>query len=213
MGNTPLTTTCLQPPVANEKVRLPWALTQAERFESEDCPFCSLRRSHCAWLRTEIKRFNSEVASIETTIPPRFIPDLERRLQELPLPESAYTGGVDDIRGSACPRCTDHRREVRRLQKEARALDSQCKARIEFHRRFARRIEALLIDKRQVEAQLFFGQQNSRGSKQAQSLDGQLCAITKVNQSDGDAFLSGGLDSPDDTLSESALALDRHAWQ
>jgi len=169
---------CTQPTNAQDEIRLPWALTQAERFESEDCPFCSLRKSHVAWLRQEIKRLTSEVASLETTIPPKFLPDLEKRLEDFPLPESAYTGGVDDIRGNSCPLCPEQRREVRRMQREARELDAQCKARIEFHRRFARRIEALLIEKRRIEAQLFFA-----GEKDA-TYDGHFCAITKVNQTD-----------------------------
>lgn len=173
-------TVCTQPANAQEEIRLPWALAQAERFESEDCPFCSLRKSHVAWLRTEIKRLTSEVASLETTIPPKFMPDLEKRLEDFPLPESAYTGGVDDIRGNACPLCHDHRREVRRMQREARELDAQCKARIEFHQRFARRIEALLIEKRRIEAQIFFAQPGAHD----RAYDGHYCAITKVNQTD-----------------------------
>mmetsp|Transcript_111196 Transcript_111196/g.313812 ORF Transcript_111196/g.313812 Transcript_111196/m.313812 type:complete len:229 (-) Transcript_111196:79-765(-) len=169
-----------------EELRLPWALAQAERFESEDCPFCALRRSHCTWLRTEIKRLTSEVACLETTIPPKFFPELERRLQESPLPDSMYTGGVDDVRGTACPRCIEQRTEVKALQGEARSLDAQCKARIEFHRSFARRIESLLIEKRRVEARLFFGGQQTEG---AESMDGKFCAITKVNQIDEDVIL------------------------
>lgn len=179
-------TTCTQPPISQEEYRLPWALAQADRFESEDCPFCALRNSHCTWLRTEIKRLKSEVASLETTIPPKFLPDLEKRLEEYPLPDSTYTGGVDDIHGLACPRCTEHRREVQQLQQEARTLDAQCKARIKFHCRFARRIEALLIEKRRIEAQLFF-KHNGPGSGNDCGLGGHFCAITKVNQSDEDA--------------------------
>eukprot|EP00443_Scrippsiella_acuminata_P079324 CAMPEP_0115460604 /NCGR_PEP_ID=MMETSP0271-20121206/46871_1 /TAXON_ID=71861 /ORGANISM="Scrippsiella trochoidea, Strain CCMP3099" /LENGTH=202 /DNA_ID=CAMNT_0002887319 /DNA_START=27 /DNA_END=632 /DNA_ORIENTATION=+ len=176
--------TCTQPPTSQEEYRLPWALAQAERFESEDCPFCALRRSHCAWLRTEIKRLTSEVASLQTTIPPKFFPDLERRLEEVPLPDSAYTGGVDDVRGSACEKCSEQRREVRQLQREARTLDAQCKARIDFHRRFARRIEALLIEKRRIEAQLFFSRRQGGDDKE---VDGHFCAITRVNEPDEDA--------------------------
>lgn len=203
MGAGTSAAACTQPVTSQEEYRLPWALSQAERFESEDCPFCALRRSHCAWLRTEIKRLTSEVASLETTIPPKFYPELEKRLEEFPLPDSAYTGGVDDIRGTSCPRCTEHRKEVRKLQREARALDAQCKARIEFHRCFARRIEALLIDKRRIEAQLMFGQ-NGGPVGTAGAMDGHLCSITKVNQPDDDVVLSsmaqtmpGGLFRPE----------------
>merc|ERR1719486_264202 len=99
------------------------------------------------------------------------MPDLLKRLEELPLPESSYTGGVDDIRGSACPQCTECRREVRRLQAKARLLDGQCKARIEFHRGFARRIEALLIEKRRIEAQLFFKASGGRSGSKDCALD------------------------------------------
>lgn len=175
---------CTQPTTSKEEYRLPWAVTQAEQFEVEDCPFCSLRRSHCAWLRTEIKRLSSEVASLQTTIPSKFVPDLRRRLQE-PLPFSTYTGGVDDVQGQACTKCEDKREEVQTLQNEARSLDVQCKARIDFHERFARHIEALLIEKRHIEAQLFFNRR--RGDDDSQELDGQFCAITRVNEPDEDA--------------------------
>mmetsp|Transcript_69521 Transcript_69521/g.153740 ORF Transcript_69521/g.153740 Transcript_69521/m.153740 type:complete len:240 (-) Transcript_69521:184-903(-) len=193
MGAASTTTTCTEPPISQEEYRFrqPFALAQAESFESEDCPFCALRRSHSSWLRTEINRLNSEVRCLETTIPPKFIPELEKRLEELPLPDSAYTGGVDEIRGSSCPLCDHHRREVRKLQREARALDSHCKARIEFHRRFSLRIEDLLIEKRQIEAQLFFGKKQGGGvgPDGESALDGHFCAITKVNQPDEDAAL------------------------
>lgn len=178
-----LESACSAPASKEEELRLPWALAQAERFESDECPFCALRQSNCSWLRTEIKRLTSEVASLETTIPPKFIPELEQRLKDEPLPDSLYTGGVDEVRGSACPRCPEQRKEVYQLQGEARYLDAQCKARIEFHRHFARRIEALLIEKRRVEAKLFFGQQDGAAK------DGQFCAITKVNQSDEDILM------------------------
>lgn len=36
-------------------------LFSKDKFEYEDCPFCRLRRSHCTWLKTEIKRLKSEV--------------------------------------------------------------------------------------------------------------------------------------------------------
>jgi len=174
---------CSQPStLQEEEYRLPWALTQAERFESDDCPFCALRRSHCAWLRTEIKRLSSEVATLQTTIPPRLFPDLDRRLEERPLPDSAYTGGVDEVKGSACPKCAEIRGQVCHLQLEARSLDSQCKARIDFHRSFALRIEALLMEKRRIEAQLFFSRR--QGKHADREVDGHFCAITRVNASD-----------------------------
>mmetsp|Transcript_26919 Transcript_26919/g.57055 ORF Transcript_26919/g.57055 Transcript_26919/m.57055 type:complete len:240 (-) Transcript_26919:41-760(-) len=199
MGAASTTTTCTEPPISQEEYRFrqPFALAQAESFESEDCPFCALRRSHSSWLRTEINRLNSEVRCLETTIPPKFIPELEKRLEELPLPDSAYTGGVDEIRGSSCPLCDHHRREVRKLQREARALDSHCKARIEFHRRFSLRIEDLLIEKRQIEAQLFFGKKQGGGvgPDGESALDGHFCAITKINQPDQDAALGSLLEA------------------
>mmetsp|Transcript_18563 Transcript_18563/g.52500 ORF Transcript_18563/g.52500 Transcript_18563/m.52500 type:complete len:224 (-) Transcript_18563:143-814(-) len=185
-------TACTQPPTSQEEYRLPWALAQVDRFDSEDCPFCALRGSHCSWLQTEISRLASEVASLETAIPPKFLPDLARRLVELPLPDSTYTGGVDEIRGSACPRCPEHRRQVRRLQREARTLDAQCKARIKFHCRFARRIERLLIEKHRIEAQLYFKQFVASSGVDC-SLGGQFCAITRVNQSDEDALFCSGV--------------------
>ncbi|CAE8634201.1 unnamed protein product, partial [Polarella glacialis] len=46
-------------PAASE-LRPPWALAQADKFDYDECPFCSLRRSHEAWLRAEIKRLASE---------------------------------------------------------------------------------------------------------------------------------------------------------
>eukprot|EP00927_Polykrikos_kofoidii_P082885 TRINITY_DN8358_c0_g2_i1.p2 TRINITY_DN8358_c0_g2~~TRINITY_DN8358_c0_g2_i1.p2 ORF type:complete len:200 (+),score=38.61 TRINITY_DN8358_c0_g2_i1:140-739(+) len=175
---------CTAPVGKEDEVRLPWALAQADRFETDECPFCSLRKSHCAWLRSEIKRLGSEVNSLETTIPPKFFPELEKRLQDFPLPNSRYTGGVDDITGTACPRCENARVEVVQLQENARELDSQCKARIEFHRNFAKHIEMLLIEKRRVEAQLFFGRQKGPSN------DGYFSGITKINQIDEDVILS-----------------------
>mmetsp|Transcript_106329 Transcript_106329/g.174564 ORF Transcript_106329/g.174564 Transcript_106329/m.174564 type:complete len:225 (+) Transcript_106329:134-808(+) len=177
---------CTTPTNTKEDIRLPFAVAQADKFDSEDCPFCAYRRGHVKWLRDEIKRLTSEVASLETTIPPKFLPELHSRLEDDPLPESAYTGGVEDIRGTGCTRCSEVRREVKHLQRDARMLDSQCKARIEFHQSFARRIEALLIEKRRIEAQLFFRQRGENSSRQGgdSALDGHFCAITKVNQPD-----------------------------
>jgi hypothetical protein len=108
------------------------------------------------------------------------LPDLHLQLEEYPLPESFYTGGVEDVRAMACSRCTEVRKEVQALQNEARMLDAQCKARIEYHRREAGCIEDLLIEKRRIEAKLYF-QQAQTGSG---GLDGHFCAITKVNQTD-----------------------------
>lgn len=179
---------CTEPPAPQEEIRPPWARAQVDLFEPEDCPFCALRTSHCSWLREEVKRLTSEVASLQTTVPQKFLPDLERSLQELPLPESGYTGGVDDVRGAGCSRCGETREEVNALRGEARALDAQCKARIEFRRRYARRIEAALIEKRHVEAELYIrsaaGPSASAGPGGA--CRGDLCAITKVNQPDDD---------------------------
>lgn len=190
MGATSSAAYCSTPTNTKEDIRLPFAVAQADSFETEDCPFCAYRGAHCKWLRDEIRRLASEVASLETTIPPKLLPDLHVQLEELPLPESMYTGGVEDTQGVACPRCTEHRLEVRKLQGEARMMDSQCKARIEFHRREAKGIEELLIEKRRIEAQLFFRQPNSgaRGGGDS-ALDGHFCAITKVNQPDDVVFI------------------------
>lgn len=97
-----------------------------DKFEYEDCPFCRLRRSHCSWLTAEIKRLTSEAEAVQTTIPPIFMPELAEH--EATLPASGYTGGVDDIAASSCPRCGEWRQEVHRLQQRARELDAQCKA-------------------------------------------------------------------------------------
>lgn len=155
-------------------------MAQAKSFESEDCPFCSYRFTHCKWLKDEIRRLTSEVASLETTIPPRLLPDLHNQLEVNALPESLYTGGVEDVIGMACPMCTERREEVQKLQREAKTMDAHCKARIEFHRQEATGIEDLLIEKRRIEAQLFF-----RNTQRGESgIDGRFCAITKVNQPD-----------------------------
>lgn len=179
---------CTDPPEPQEeiKVRPPWALAQVDLFESQECPFCALRRSHCSWLREEIKRLTGEVSSLQTTIPSKFLPELERCLEELPLPETAYTGGVDDVRGAGCSRCGETREEVTGLRAEARVLDAQCKARIEFRRRFARRIEAVLIEKRRVEAELFVRSAARPAGGHAECGGADLCAITRVNQPDDD---------------------------
>lgn len=197
--------------------RAPWALAQARSFDSEDCPFCKLRMSNCNWLQTEIRRLTSEVASLDTTIPPKFHPELQARLEAIPLPESGYTGGVDDITGTACDQCVDVRRQVNRLQREARTLDAQCKARIEFHRKFARRIEALLIEKRRVEAQLYF-QRHAKGEDcegGAEMLDGHFCAITKVNAvDDGGGLLKTApfvLNDEDSQHATQNVAVDRES--
>eukprot|EP00403_Amphidinium_massartii_P010302 CAMPEP_0178418558 /NCGR_PEP_ID=MMETSP0689_2-20121128/25151_1 /TAXON_ID=160604 /ORGANISM="Amphidinium massartii, Strain CS-259" /LENGTH=198 /DNA_ID=CAMNT_0020039957 /DNA_START=38 /DNA_END=635 /DNA_ORIENTATION=+ len=170
-----------------EEYRPPWALAQAEKFESDDCPFCALRKSNASWLRTEIKRLSSEVAYIDATIPPRLHPDLQVRLEGSPLPASYYTGGVEDIHGQACPSCVEERRSVEQLQLEARGLDAQCKARIDFHRKYAPKIEALLIEKRRVEAEIYFRQHGVDTA--GELIDGHFNAITKVNQPDEDATL------------------------
>lgn len=178
---------CTEPSTSQEEYRMPWALTQAERFESEDCPFCAMRRSHCTWLQSEIKRLTSEVSSLENTIPPKFFPELEKSLESVTQADSGYTGGVDEVRGTACPKCIECRDEVASLQSEARLLDAQCKARIHFHRSLALRIENLLIEKRRIEAQLFF--KNRKPGPDGCS-DGQYCSITKVNQPDEDAAVA-----------------------
>ncbi|CAJ1382678.1 unnamed protein product [Effrenium voratum] len=166
---------------ASEEVRPPWALAQADKFEYEDCPFCKMRRSHLSWLRTEIKRLTSEVAAVQTSIPPIFLPELQTHLQA-GLPASGYTGGVDDIVASSCPRCPELRQQVIEVQDEARQLDAQCKARIEFRREQARKVEELLIAKRAIEAKLM-----SSGGRMD---DGQLSLITRVNLADEDAMLT-----------------------
>ena len=89
-----------------------------------------MRRSHCSWLNTEIKRLTSEAQAVQTTIPPIFMSELLEQ-EAHGLPASGYTGGVDDIAASSCPRCGEWRQEVLRLQRQARELDAQCKARIE----------------------------------------------------------------------------------
>eukprot|EP00929_Paragymnodinium_shiwhaense_P085267 TRINITY_DN45697_c0_g1_i1.p1 TRINITY_DN45697_c0_g1~~TRINITY_DN45697_c0_g1_i1.p1 ORF type:complete len:181 (+),score=23.84 TRINITY_DN45697_c0_g1_i1:157-699(+) len=129
MGATGSTYVCQVGPDAKEEAefRPPWALAQADGFATEDCPFCALRRSHLSWLNTEIKRLTSEVAVLETTIPPKFHQELLRRLEERPLPDSMYTGGVDDVRGTGCTLCIDMRQQVGELQKKAQQLDSQGK--------------------------------------------------------------------------------------
>ncbi|CAE7463319.1 unnamed protein product [Symbiodinium pilosum] len=174
---------CTQiPSLSKEEIRPPWALAQADKFDYEDCPFCDLRRHHSAWLRSEIKRLKSEVAAVQTTIPPRLFPELRQQLEAEPLPPSGYTGGVDDITASSCPRCPEHRREVLDLQAEANKWDAECKARIEFRRGRARKIEDMLIEKRQIEARLF-----STGTGTAMD-DGQFFAITRVNLADEDVM-------------------------
>lgn len=220
MGGSTSAAYCTAPTNTKEDIRLPFAVAQADSFESEDCPFCSYRSSHLKWLRDEIKRLTSEVASLETTIPPKLLPDLHNQLEELPLPESMYTGGVEDIRGNACPKCTEVRQQVQKLQREARMMDAQCKARIEFHQREAVGIEELMIEKRHVEAQLYFQQSGKRGGK----MDGQFCAITKVNRSDdidyhpdkaqmnpGDLSLSDVSTAPGDTIGSRSLSELREA--
>merc|ERR1719408_314513 len=88
---------------------MPWAISQAEGFDADECPFCALRRSHCAWLQSENRRLASEVHSLESTVPPRLHPKLREWLASdgFPLPESGYTGGVEEVKGRACPRCQD----------------------------------------------------------------------------------------------------------
>ncbi|CAL1161810.1 unnamed protein product [Cladocopium goreaui] len=175
---------CVQlPSMAHEEVRPPWALAQADKFEYEDCPFCRMRRSHCTWLKTEIKRLKSEAAAVQTTIPPIILPELMEQLEAGRLPPSGYTGGVDDIVASSCPRCEEWRQEVLDLQEEARELDAQCKARIEFRSGQARKVEDLLIAKRRIEAKLL-----SAGHGVAD--DGKLSVITRVNLADEDALLT-----------------------
>lgn len=191
MGAVQPAHSCSLPPSTSDEYRPPWAIVQADSFDCDDCPFCALRRSHSAWLQTEIRRLSSEMRTIETTIPPKFLEDLRERLDCNPLPDSRYTGGVDDVTGSACSKCVEERLEVSRLQRQANQLDSHCKARIDFHRHFACKIEALLIQKRQVEEHLFFKQpigENPlcpRGDSLSEEL--HFCAITKVNQCDEDA--------------------------
>eukprot|EP00434_Breviolum_minutum_P010721 symbB.v1.2.009455.t1/scaffold601.1/size182750/19 len=192
---------CVQlPSMSYEEVRPPWALAQADKFEYEDCPFCRLRRSHCTWLKTEIKRLKSEAAAVQTTIPPSILPELMKELeverwncrcwglvalnsQAGRLPPSGYTGGVDDIVASSCPRCEEWRQEVLDLQEEARFLDAQCKARIEFRSGQARQVEDLLIAKRRVEAKLL-------SAGQGVADDGKLSVITRVNLADEDAWIT-----------------------
>jgi len=179
---------CADPPGPQEEIRVrpPWALAQVDLFESEECPFCALRRSHCSWLGEEIRRLTSEMSSLQTTIPAKFLPELERCLEELPLPETAYTGGVDDVRGAGCARCDETRAGVTELRAEARVLDAQCQARIEFRRRYARRIEAVLVEKRHVEAGLFARSAARPAGGHAECGGADLCAITRVNQPDDD---------------------------
>lgn len=184
MGALQSVTPCTQPAVSHEELRPPWAIAQAEDFESDDCPFCGFRRSQCDWLRTEILRLTSEVASLETAIPQKLHPDFTKWLSEQTLPDSEYTGGVDDIRSSACPQCSEQRQEVRRLQDEARTLDAHCKARIEFQRCFADRIEEMLIEKRRADLQL--PKADWRDCKQDQPREGHLRSINKVHQPDND---------------------------
>lgn len=174
------------PVSTKDEYRLPWALAQKMDFDSEECPFCALRRSHCNWLQTEIKRLTSEVASIETTIPERLRQDLNARLQvEMPL--SPYTGGVEDVVGESCPKCQEHRSEVRSLQKEANSLDSHCKARINFHREFAQTIEEMLVEKRNAEETMFLRTIQHGGEEFfIPEDDRHFCAITKVNTKDDD---------------------------
>ncbi|CAK9022706.1 EF-hand domain-containing protein [Durusdinium trenchii] len=175
---------CVQlPSISHEDVRPPWALAQADKFEYEDCPFCRMRRSHCSWLQTEIKRLKSEAAAVQTTIPPIFLPELMQQLEAGRLPPSGYTGGVDDIIARSCPRCEEWRQEVLDLQEEARELDAQCKARIEFRSGQARNVEDLLIAKRRIEAKLL-----SAGGAAVD--DGKLSVITRVNLADEDALLT-----------------------
>ena len=75
-----------------------WVSPSEDKFDYEDCPFCDLRRHHCVWLRSEIKRLKSEarfstscfkrgsiapwqVAAVQTTIPPRLYPELRQQLE------------------------------------------------------------------------------------------------------------------------------------
>eukprot|EP00930_Biecheleria_cincta_P020169 TRINITY_DN15226_c0_g1_i1.p1 TRINITY_DN15226_c0_g1~~TRINITY_DN15226_c0_g1_i1.p1 ORF type:complete len:196 (-),score=39.42 TRINITY_DN15226_c0_g1_i1:443-1030(-) len=171
--------------LSKEEIRPPWALAQADRFDCDECPFCKLRQSNAAWLRTELKRLTSEVCVIESTIPPKFLPELNSRLENWALPESYYTGGVDDISAGSCSQCDALRQEVKALQEQARSLDAQRLARVEFRRGVAWKIEDLLIQKRQIEARLF--QNCGPGEK---SDDGQFSAITRVNLADEDAILA-----------------------
>jgi len=184
MGAISSVTPCTQPAVSHEELRPPWAIAQAEHFESDDCPFCGFRRSQSDWLRTEILRLTSEVASLETAIPQKLHPDLTKWLSEQTLPDSEYTGGVDDISSSACPQCSAHRREVCSLQVDARTLDAHCKARIEFHRCFAHQIEEMLIEKRRADLQ--HPKDGWRECKQEHYSEGHLRSISKVDQPDND---------------------------
>lgn len=171
--------------LSKEEIRPPWALAQADKFDCDECPFCKLRQSNAAWLRTELKRLTSEVGVVEATVPPKFLPELNSRLENWALPESCYTGGVDDISASACSSCDALRQEVKALQDQARSLDARRLALVEFRRGVAWKIEDLLIQKRQIEARLF--RHCAPGEK---SDDGQLSAITRVNLVDEDAIVA-----------------------
>jgi len=192
MGALSSATPCTQPTVSQEELRPPWAIAQAEHFESDECPFCGFRRSHCDWLQTEILRLTSEVASLEIAIPQKLHPDLTKWLSAQTLPDSEYTGGVDDIRSSACSQCSEHRREVRRLQDEARTLDAHCKARIEFHRCFACQIEEMLMEKRRTAVQHLKDdwrecrQDQPREGQDHDPCNGHLHSISKVDQPEND---------------------------
>eukprot|EP00439_Symbiodinium_sp_Y106_P075183 s1317_g14.t2 len=187
------------PSLSKEEIRPPWALAQADKFDYEDCPFCDLRRHHCVWLRSEIKRLKSEVAAVQTTIPPRLYPELRQQLEAEPLPPSGYTGGVDDISASSCPRCPEHRQEVLDLQAEANKWDAECKAQSQVRARegseedVPERSKTCSLklgmlqstgpeEKRQIEARLF-----STGTGTAMD-DGHFFAITRVNLADEDVM-------------------------
>lgn len=70
-----------------------------------------------------------QAAAVQTTIPPSILPELMKELeverwncrcwglvalnsQAGRLPPSGYTGGVDDIVASSCPRCEEWRQEA-----------------------------------------------------------------------------------------------------
>eukprot|EP00746_Dinoflagellata_sp_MGD_P023291 gnl/MRDRNA2_/MRDRNA2_154562_c0_seq1.p1 gnl/MRDRNA2_/MRDRNA2_154562_c0~~gnl/MRDRNA2_/MRDRNA2_154562_c0_seq1.p1 ORF type:complete len:172 (-),score=20.67 gnl/MRDRNA2_/MRDRNA2_154562_c0_seq1:84-599(-) len=150
-----------------------------------------MRRSSINWLQTEIRRLTGEIAILETTIPPSFYPALQERLNGYPLPQSCYTGGVDEISGNSCTSCPTLKKSLTGLLEQARLLDSNCKARIEFHRNHASSIEGLMIEKRRVEEKMFF---SGTGG------DGVFTAITKVNQSDDTTELLERLEQHQATL-------------
>lgn len=161
-------------------LRKPFSVTQKDNFDPDECPFCSLRRKNCRWLRTELARLGGEASSLEGTIPQKFHQALYDWLDEgIGLPASHYTGGVEDVSVSSCSKCNETRHEVGMLLAEAQCRDAQCKARMEFRTRVASQIEDLLIEKRSLEAKLL-----SNGHPDGMLSDGELRAITRVNRAD-----------------------------